>query len=145
MDLLIAGLRAPSKRDWRQVRGLLAKGALFCFTLVLAFSPQMIVWQILYATPLTVPQGAGFAGPSEFEALALLVSPLHGTLLWAPITVIGVLGLDWYVGRRGLEGCAVALAFCLYFLYNAMLFDWHGSGTLALVGWQICGRCLCLD
>ncbi len=128
-DLLINGCAAFSQRDWRRLRHLVVSGLLFGVALLLAFSPQMIVWQILYGAPLLVPQGVGFAGPSEFEALALLVSPLHGMLLWAPIVVLGVLGLPWHVARRGLEGWLVVLAFCLYFLYNATLFDWHGSGT----------------
>lgn len=132
LDLLPLCWRALRTRNWRAIAGLIGNGLVFMAATLLAFSPQMIAWQILYGSPFTIPHGAGFAEPHGFQVLAMLVSPEHGQLLWAPITGVGMLGMAWYIARRRWEGMLVVLAFTLYFPYNATLSSWHGGGPFGL-------------
>jgi hypothetical protein len=132
LDLLPPFVRALRARDWRAIGVMFGSGLIFLAALLLAFSPQMIAWTILYGSPFTIPHGSSFAEPHGFKALQMLFSPVHGQLLWAPITFVAMLGMGWYIARRRWEGALVLLAFGLYFLYNATLGSWHGGGPFGL-------------
>lgn len=132
LDLLPPFWRALKARDWRAIAAMVGGGLVFLAAMLLTFSPQMIAWQILYGSLFTIPHGASFAEPGGFKALEMIFSPEHGQLLWAPITVVGMLGMGWYVARRRWEGALVLGAFALYFLYNATLGSWHGGGSFGL-------------
>ena len=107
-------------------------GLAFLAAGLLAFSPQMAAWTILYGSPFTIPHGGSFAEPHGFKVVEMLFSPVHGQLLWAPITFVALVGMGWYVSRRRWEGTLVLLTFALYFLYNATLGSWHGGGPFGL-------------
>jgi hypothetical protein len=132
LDMLPPLGRALRARDGRAVAGMVGGGLAFLAALLLAFSPQMIAWKILYGTPFTIPHGGSFAEPRGFKAMEMLFSPVHGQLLWAPITFAALLGMGWYIARRRWEGALVLLTFSLYFLYNATLGSWHGGGPFGL-------------
>jgi hypothetical protein len=132
LDMLPPFLRALRARDARAIGVMLVGGLIFLAALLAAFSPQMIAWVILYGSPFTVPHGSSFAEPHGFKALQMLFSPVHGQLLWAPITMVALLGMGWYIARRRWEGSLVLLAFSVYFLYNATLGSWHGGGPFGL-------------
>jgi hypothetical protein len=132
LDLLPPFVQALRVRQWRAIGVMISGGLIFLAALLLAFSPQMIAWQILYGSPFTIPHGSNFAEPHGFKALEMLFSPVHGQLLWAPITFVAILGMGWYIARRRWEGALVLLAFTLYFLYNATLSSWHGGGPFGL-------------
>ncbi|MFL5801998.1 MAG: hypothetical protein ACJ8CR_09690, partial [Roseiflexaceae bacterium] len=132
LDLLPPFMQALRARAWRAIGGMFGGGLIFLATLLLAFSPQMIAWMILYGSPFTIPHGSNFAEPHGFKALEMLFSPVHGQLLWAPITFVAMIGMGWYIARRRWEGALVLLAFTLYFLYNATLSSWHGGGPFGL-------------
>jgi hypothetical protein len=132
LDLLPLFWRALRARNWHRIGAQIGQGLLFLAATLLAFSPQMIAWQILYGSPFTIPHGSGFAEPRGFKALEMLFSPEHGQLLWAPITCVGMIGMGWYIARKRWEGLLVLLAFLLYFLYNATLSSWHGGGPFGL-------------
>ncbi|HEX9439304.1 MAG TPA: glycosyltransferase family 39 protein, partial [Roseiflexaceae bacterium] len=116
----------------RAIGGMIGGGLTFMAATLLAFSPQMLAWKILYGSPFTIPHGASFAEPRGFKALEMLFSPVHGQLLWAPITFVALVGMGWYIVRWRWEGALVLLAFALYFLYNATLGSWHGGGPFGL-------------
>jgi hypothetical protein len=132
LDLLPPFARALRSRDWRALGGMVGGGLTFVAALLLAFSPQMVAWTILYGSPLTIPHGGSFAEPSGFKVLEMLFSPVHGQLLWAPITIVALVGMGWYVARRPWEASLALLAFALYFMYNATLGSWHGGGPFGL-------------
>jgi hypothetical protein len=132
LDLLPPFARALRARDWRALGGMVGGGLAFLAAALLAFSPQMAAWTILYGSPFTIPHGGSFAEPRGFKALEMLFSPVHGQLLWAPITFVALIGMGWYVARQRWEGTLVLLAFALYFLYNATLGSWHGGGPFGL-------------
>jgi hypothetical protein len=132
LDLLPPFARALRLRDWRALGGMVGGGLAFLAAALLAFSPQMVAWTILYGSPFTIPHGGSFAEPRGFKVLEMLFSPVHGQLLWAPITFVALIGMGWYVARRRWEGALALLAFALYFLYNATLGSWHGGGPFGL-------------
>jgi hypothetical protein len=132
LDLLPPFVRTLRTRDWRRLARLVGGGLVFLAALLLAFSPQMIAWTILYGSPFTIPHGGSFAEPRGFKVIEMLFSPVHGQLLWAPITMVALVGMGWYIVRRRWEGSLVLLVFALYFLYNATLGSWHGGGPFGL-------------
>jgi len=132
LDLLPRLWHALRARHWREIAGMVGHGLIFLAAMLLAFSPQMIAWKILYGSLFTIPHGASFAEPGGFKALEMIFSPEHGQLLWAPITCVGMLGMGWYIARKRWEGLLVLLVFALYFLYNATLGSWHGGGPFGL-------------
>ena len=138
---------AVRERRWRD----LAKTAgAFTAAALLTFSPQMIVWQRLYGSPLTIPQGAGFISQPP-GWVAVLFSPDHGLFSWTPILYLGLFGLVVFARRNPWRG-AVAFAFLLAFTrVNAGVTDWWGGAafgarrfdaTLPLLG---LGLALALD
>lgn len=132
LDLLPSFWHSLKERNWRAIGRLVGYGLLFLAATLLAFSPQMLAWKILYGSLFTIPHGASFAEPGGFKALEMIFSPEHGQLLWAPITVVGMVGMVWYIARKRWEGLLVLLVFALYFLYNATLGSWHGGGPFGL-------------
>jgi hypothetical protein len=112
-DVLICLLPAcdwlPRLRVRAEWRRLPLEWATFALALVLAFSPQMIVWWRLYGSPLTVPQGRAFFSSSPAYD-TVLFSPLHGLFSWSPLLYLALVGLGWFCARRPLQGLA-ALAF----------------------------------
>ncbi|MCX7016325.1 MAG: hypothetical protein NTW86_27845, partial [Candidatus Sumerlaeota bacterium] len=78
---------------------------------LVVFSPQMIVWQILFGTPLTAPQGRGYFFLARFEALRVLFSPHNGLFVWTPGVALAVAGL--FVARRADRPAALGLGLVL--------------------------------
>ncbi len=116
---------AVRERRWRD---LARSAAAFVAAALVVFSPQMIVWQRLYGSPLTIPQGPGFVGQAPAWS-AVLFSPDHGLFAWSPILYLGALGLLLFARRRPWQG-AVALAFLVVFLrVNAGVADWWGGAA----------------
>lgn len=117
--------------SWSALGLLFLQGVIFAAAFFLAFSPQMLSWKILYGQWFTVPQ-EGFATPSGFAALELLLSPLHGLLPWTPLAVVGMVGLLWLAWKRRPWGAMVLVGLAVFFLYNATLPSWHGGGYFGL-------------
>ena len=106
-------------------------GILFTLAFLVAFAPQMVAWKIIFGEWFTVPQ-EGFATPSGFAALELLLSPLHGLLPWTPLAVLGMVGLLWLAWEKRPWGTIVLVGLAVFFLYNATLDSWHGGGYFGL-------------
>jgi hypothetical protein len=132
LDLLPLFVQALRARGWHTIGRLSLGGLLFLAAMLITFSPQMIAWQILYGAPFVIPHGSGFAEPNGLKVFEMLFSPVHGQLLWAPITIVAMIGMGWYIAQRRWEGALVLLTFALYFLYNATLSSWHGGGPFGL-------------
>jgi hypothetical protein len=115
----------------RALSRLFLRGVAFAGTFLVAFAPQMIVWKIIYGDWFTVPQ-EGFATPSGFAGLELLLSPLHGLLPWTPLAVVGMVGLLWLAWEKRPWGTMVLAGMVVFFLYNATLGSWHGGGYFGL-------------
>ncbi|MDI6641009.1 MAG: glycosyltransferase family 39 protein [Elusimicrobiota bacterium] len=72
---------------------VLAKRILtFVIAFIFSFSPQMIVWKIIYGSFLAAPQKFNIA-LENFSLFELLFSSYHGILFWTPIFFIVYIGL----------------------------------------------------
>ncbi len=131
LELLWLGVEALRARRWRALAPLALGGVALILAFLVAFSPQMIAWKVIFGEWFTVPQ-EGFATPSGFAALEMLLSPLHGLLPWTPIAVLGMLGLLLLAWEKRLWGTMALLGLLLFFLYNATLGSWHGGGYFGL-------------
>jgi hypothetical protein len=149
--LLISALRASPRRRGPQIGRLLLGAGLAAALLALIFSPQMIAWKSIFGSFLTIPQGAGFVTPRAFKGVEMLFAPLHGLLPWTPALFFGMFSLTLLWGRSRYLTITLLVALLAYFLYNAWLPDWHGSGAfglrrLTLLGpWCMLGLALLFD
>jgi hypothetical protein len=149
--LLINALRAEGDERLTQLGRLLLGGSLAAGLLLLFVSPQIIAWNVIYGAFFAVPQGNSFITPQRFQGWAMLFSPLHGLLPWTPGLFVGMLGLPLLAGRNRWLTLCLAAGFLAYFLYNAWLQDWHGSGAYGirrltlLAPWCAIGLALLFD
>ncbi len=149
--LLMVALRAAPEQRGRLIARLLAGGAVSAALLVLFFSPQMIAWRLIYGAFLTIPQGSGFVTPQAFKGVDMLFAPLHGLLPWTPALFVGLFSLVLLWRRSRYLTAALMSALVAYFVYNAYLPDWHGSGAFGLrrltllAPWCMLGLALLFD
>jgi hypothetical protein len=115
LELLVRDMR------WRD---RLLNGCMAGIGWLVAFSPQMVVWQILYGQPLAVPQGPSFMRWTAPHVLDVLVSLNHGLFSWTPIVVFAVVGLATVCVRRGILGLPLAAVVLTSWYVNAAVADW---------------------
>jgi hypothetical protein len=148
---LAAALQERRDQRWASLARLLGGAALAAALLLLVFSPQMIAWRLIYGAFLTIPQGSGFVAPQVFKGLDMLFAPLHGLLPWTPALFVGGFSLALLWQRSRYLAIALITALAAYFLYNAWLPDWHGSGAFGLrrltllAPWCMIGLALLFD
>jgi hypothetical protein len=106
---------------WRR---RLAAACVVSVGFLLAFSPQMIVWTVLYGQPFAIPQGPSFLQWTSPHLLDVLVSDNHGLFSWAPLLLFSIWGLALF-GRRH-PGTILPLAVVLLssWYVNAAVVDW---------------------
>ncbi len=125
---------------WRPVRARAAAPellraaagpALGALAAVLVFSPQLVVWKIIFGEFLTVPQGEGFMRWSESSWASTLFSPRNGVFTMAPLLGLGLVGL--VLGARRRPGVALPLTLVIVgmALINGAAYDWWGWGFSA--------------
>ena len=126
--LLPAVEALPRLKRPAQWRPLALEALAFASAAALVFSPQMIVWQRLYGSALTIPLGEGFvAGAPAWEGV--LFSPRHGLFSWSPLLYLGALGLLAWFRRAGWRLLAV-LVFCVALTrVNAGVTDWWAGSA----------------
>ena len=91
---------------------------------LVAFTPQMVVWQRLYGHPLTIPQGASFMQWQSPALVAVLFSDNHGLFTWTPVIALACAGLVWLVRRAPLAGAASIAFLAISWYVNAAVADW---------------------
>lgn len=86
IDVLAALVR---RRSFPAVRnaGLTLLGGL------VGLAPQLVGWQLLYGSWLTIPQGSGFLDWRSPHLWEVLVSNRHGLLAWTPLVLLATVGL----------------------------------------------------
>lgn len=135
-DILIALLAlfewiAVANGERRTANGNLlsaiTKGALFLLGLLLAFIPQMFAWQVLYGSPLTVPQGGGFFQFLHPEMLNVWFSTKRGLFSWTPLLVFSVIGFVPLYKKNRMLGAATLLIFFAETYVNSIVNDWWGG------------------
>lgn len=91
---------------------------------VVAFSPQMAVWAVLYGQPFAVPQGPSFIEWTSPNLVAVLFSDYHGLFAWSPILLLAVWGgMLWLRRDRALAG-PILVVILLSWYVNAAVADW---------------------
>ncbi|MCG8351286.1 MAG: glycosyltransferase family 39 protein [Chloroflexales bacterium] len=149
--LMVAALRGSSDQRGQQLAGLFAGGAVAALILGLVFSPQLMVWYILYGTVITIPQGAEYVRPRVFHGIAFLFSHLRGMLPWSPAFFLGMIGLTLLWRRTRWLTVGLVAAFALYFWYNASHWQWYAGGAFGprrmtvLTPWYAIGLALLFD
>jgi hypothetical protein len=122
--LIVPGIDALAARRRFGWPGVAVRVAAAAGGALVAFVPQMIVWQRLYGHPLTIPQGAAFMQWTSPALAAVLLSDNHGLFTWTPIVALAVAGLVPFV-RRAPVLAAGAIAFLVISWYvNASVADW---------------------
>jgi len=95
------------------------------------FSPQIVVWKILYGTLITVPQGQGFMRWSETAWHATLFSPRNGLLTMAPLVTVALIGLVASLRSRPRVGLPLLVVMAGMLITNGAAYDWWGWGFSA--------------
>lgn len=91
---------------------------------VVVFSPQMVVWHVLYGQPLAVPQGPSFLQWDNPHPVAVLFSDNHGLFTWTPLVLIAVIGLAQFVRRQRALLLPMAAVVLTSWYVNAAVADW---------------------
>jgi len=88
------------------------------------FSPQMIVWSVLYGQPLALPQGASFMRWMAPHPFLVLFSDNHGLFTWAPILFPAVIGIVALLRRDRNLALPIAVVIFASWYTNAAVADW---------------------
>ena len=90
----------------------------------MVFVPQMLVWTVLYGSPLLVPQGSGFMRWTDPQLAAVLFSSFRGLFTWTPVLLVATVGLG-SLGRERRHLAIVLVAIvALSWYVNASVADW---------------------
>ncbi len=66
---------------------------LFFTTFLIGISPQLIMWNSIYGSPLLIPQGNDFMLWMSPKPIQTLISTRHGLFTWHPLFLISLFGL----------------------------------------------------
>jgi hypothetical protein len=91
---------------------------------LVVFTPQMVVWQVLYGRPLAIPQGGGFMHWSTPAIVEVLVSNRRGLLTWTPVIAAAIAGLLPLLRRDRFVAVSGAVVFAVSCYVNAAAADW---------------------
>jgi hypothetical protein len=120
---LLPRLVAPSR--WRS---LALEGLAFAVAALVVFSPQALVWRLLYGSYFTIPQGEAFVSGAPAWA-GVLFSPRHGLFSWSPLLYLGGLGLVSWARRAPLRLLGGVAFFLALARVNAGIADWWGGAA----------------
>lgn len=112
-----------SKKIWLNIKN----GLFFALAMILAFSPQMIVWKILYGEFLAIPHGMGFLVLNNPHILEVLFSSRHGLLSWTPVVILALIGLYFLYKKQKNLAIYLLIGFLLQLYINSAAQDWWGA------------------
>jgi hypothetical protein len=125
-DMVLVGVPvwdAVRRRGNTATAGAAARIVVAGAAAMLAFLPQMLVWQRLYGDLLTIPQGSSFMQWTSPALWAVLVRK-HGLFSWTPAVLLGVVGLV-PLARKHRDIAIPVIAFLAVSWYvNAAVSDW---------------------
>ncbi|MCK5797157.1 MAG: glycosyltransferase family 39 protein [Deltaproteobacteria bacterium] len=120
---------APALRPLRPRRlsTLLVDPLLAGLAALIVFSPQLIAWNILFGSPLLVPQGHGFFLFADNAWAQTLFAPRNGLLPSAPILAAALLGLALMLERKHRPlALPLGAVFIGILALNGAVYDWWG-------------------
>jgi hypothetical protein len=118
----VAMLEALQLPDGWSRRATAAASALAGFLVV--FSPQMIVWDVLYGQPFALPQGPSFMRWTAPHLWDVLLSNDRGLFTWAPLLILAIWGLVQFAVRHRNRAFAIAAVVLVSWYVNAAVADW---------------------
>ncbi len=96
---------------------------------LIGFAPQMVVWWIVFGSPVTMPQGSGFMHWLQPEILSTwFASYYNGVFTWEPLAAVGLAGLVLFWKRDPALAAGALVVFALQTYVNASAGDWFGGG-----------------
>jgi hypothetical protein len=107
-----------------RIRAATLRFAAAAIAALIAFSPQLIVWQIIFGRPVLIPQGGEFMRWGDAAIGAVLFSDYHGLFTWTPIVALAVAGFVRLWQRDARVGAAILVLFVLAWYTNAAVADW---------------------
>jgi hypothetical protein len=111
-------IRRQARPAWIAAATLLA---------VLAASPQIVIWKLLYGRWFTIPQGPGFMDWSSPHFADVLFSAQRGFFDWTPVMLAGTLGLLLLARTMPMFVAASYAVLLVTAWINGSTRDWEGS------------------
>jgi len=122
-DILGEASRGGGRLSERWVRAAV-QGAALGGAMLVAFLPQMVVWNTIYGDPFLVPQGSAFMRWGAPHLLDVLFSGFRGLFTWTPALAFAVAGLWPLCGRERRAGLALLGILVASWYVNAAAADW---------------------
>ncbi len=95
---------------------------------LIVFTPQLVVFKLLYGSWFTIPQGTRFlAGNPAWSGV--LFSPHHGLFSWSPFLYCGAAGFLLWLRRAPAQALTAFVVFLLCARLNAGVGDWWGGSA----------------
>lgn len=117
-------------RHWREAVSLLGRHVAFVAVLVLAITPQLLAYQVLNGRPAPSSTVAGKLDWTSPNFLNTLFDPGRGAFLWAPVLVLGLLGLAWLARKDAALALLLLAGFLAQTYVNgAFGTTWHLRGA----------------
>lgn len=129
LDAVRALVTAWRHSDRQLLRQTLLNGLLFTAAATVAFTPQMIAWNAIYGSPLSVSPLGPEIRISNPHIADILWSSRNGLLSTSPVLFISALGLIALAWRRPSIGWPALLVVALMTYFNASIQDWGGSSS----------------
>jgi len=116
----------------RERRGDLARAAAaLAGGFLVGFSPQALVWRLLYGSFLAAPAAFNMAW-SNFALGPTLFSSYHGLLTWTPLYAVALAGLAWEARRSDSRAGPLALILIGQILINSFCMAWWNGLSFGL-------------
>lgn len=123
IDALRMAWREPGDRGPR-IRRATMRVIVAGLAALVVFSPQMIVWNILYGHPFLIPQGGQFMRWHDAALMAVLFSDWHGLFTWTPVVALSIVGLVPLWRRDAHVATGVIVLLAIAWFTNAAVADW---------------------
>ncbi|MEO7190767.1 MAG: hypothetical protein ABI051_06890 [Vicinamibacterales bacterium] len=91
---------------------------------LVAFSPQMAVWRVLYGQPFAMPQGPSFMQWTAPHLFAVLFSIDRGLFVWSPLLIVAAAGGLSFAVRHARWRVPLIGMVAVSWYVNAAVADW---------------------
>lgn len=120
------GCRYIAQKAWSRLGRLILNGFALLTSGTLLFFPQLLAWKILFGGWFTTPRD-NFMNWRSPAFLDVFLSTHNGLFPWAPVTLLGIIGLVFlYRKDRELSLC-LFLSLLLVGYVNGAAADWWGG------------------
>jgi len=125
--LLSLFIKAVKQKKNKDVLSLFRWASFLAIFTIVTFLPQMLVWQVMYNSPITVPQGVNWMEWGNPKIVQVLFSSNHGLFAWTPILILGVIGFLFFFKKDRWTASALFLTFAAMVYINSVPNDWWGG------------------